>query len=552
MMKCKIDIPHGRLGTKQIVKWLVRALKGFSLQAGLNVLAGLASVALSLASVYAMQQAIDIAAGSREGNLYKAVALMALLILMDFAVNISRVWIRNILGVRAQNRMQLALLHRLLLAEWRGKESHHSGDVINRLESDVQTVVTFLAETLPNTLATLLLFLGAFFYLMQMDLLLALTTVAILPLFLLLSRIYIAQMRRLTRHVRNSDSEVQSLLQESVQHRMLIKSLEAVPSIIERLGLSQSTLRSHVKRRTRFSVFSNTVVNLGFATGYLVAFLWGAIRLSLGTLTFGGMTAFLQLVFRIQGPARDLAKLAPAFVAVFTAAERLMELEEIPAEQQGEPRPISPPCGIRFSNVSYAYDDGEKNVIDGLTCDFPPATCTAILGETGVGKTTLVRLILALLSPKHGKVEIYNEDASMPVAPRLRCNLVYVPQGNTLLSGTIRSNLQLARPDASETQMADALRAACADFVFNLPSGLDTPLGEGGSGLSEGQAQRIAIARALLRPGNIMLLDEATSALDPETEQALLGNILSNTTKTIIFITHRPSVISYCHQTLRL
>ena len=286
--------------------------------------------------------------------------------------------------------------------------------------------------------------------------------------------------------------------------------------------------------------------------GYLIAFLWSAIRLSEKTLTFGGMTAFLQLVNKIQGPARNLTKLVPAFVSVFTAAERLMELEENPLEEQGEPILVKAPCGVRFTDVSYAYDEKEGKVIDHLSFDFKPGSCTAILGETGSGKTTLVRMILALLRPQEGKVEIYNAKESKTLSPRMRCNFVYVPQGNTLMSGTIRDNLRLGKLNASEERMREALHKSCADFVFDLPEGLDTVCTEAGGGLSEGQAQRIAIARALLRNRAILLFDEATSALDPDTERQLLKNILASHDRTIIFITHRPAVVDYCDQTLRV
>lgn len=541
-----------RYPVRRIVGYLWQALRGNRMQASLNALTGVTAVALSLSSVWAMQRAIDIAAGVRTGNIYTAVGLMAALIVCELSLSVARVWIRNILGIRAQNRMQQQMLDRLLRSEWHGKEKYHSGDIINRLETDVVAVVTFVTETLPNTLSVLLMFAGAFFYLFRMDATLAFITVAILPLFILLSRIYIFQMRKFTRRVRHSDSRVQSILQESVQNRMLIKTLEADTTVMGRLGNSQRTLRSHVKRRTAFSVFSNVMLNMGFAIGYLLAFLWGALRLSEGTITFGGMTAFLQLVFRIQNPARDLTKLAPVFVSVFTAAERLMELEEMPTEQQGDSIVLASPCGVRLDDVSFTYSDGTMPVIRHLSFDFRPSTCTAVLGKTGVGKTTLVRLVLALLSPTEGSVNIYNQNGSQPVSPQLRCNFVYVPQGNTLLSGTIRENLLLGNPHANGKQLHDALAMACADFVFDLPDGIDTRLSENGGGLSEGQAQRIAIARALLRNRSVMLLDEATSALDPHTERQLLKNILSIKKKTVIFITHRLSVVDYSDATLNL
>lgn len=567
-------VPKFKYNVKTLLIWLWQAWRGNQLQAVLNASVGLLSVGVSLAQVWAVKHAIDVASHAVEGDIYWAVGLMGCLILADFALNISSIWIRNLLGIKAQNRMQQRMLDRILRSEWHGREKMHSGDVLNRLETDVSNVVNFLTETIPNTLSVLAMFLGAFFYLFSMDKLLSVVIVIMIPIFLAFSKIYVGKMRQLTRQVRDSDSKVQSVLQETIQHRMLIKTLEKDDAMVDKLENTQKELRGHVVKRTMFSVFSNLVVNFGFALGYLIAFLWAAIRMSAGTLSFGGMTAFLQLVNKIQVPARNLTKLVPAFVGVFTAAERLMELEEDPLEEQGEPIEVASPCGIRLTDVSFRYEENlPKNgvaqngdtrngaasskktrpyVINHLNFDFRPGSCTAILGETGAGKTTLVRLILALLHPVEGKVEIYHKEESQELSSRHRCNFVYVPQGNTLMSGSIRDNLRLGKIDATDEEMILALHKSCADFVMELPQGLDTICSEQGGGLSEGQAQRIAIARSLLRNRSIMLFDEATSALDPETERQLLQNILSSHDKTIIFITHRPAVVEYCDQVLRI
>ncbi len=551
-IKRLLKVPPSQYGAKTILRWLWRAWRGNRLQATLNALIGLASVGVSLWQVWAVQRAIDVASGARQGSIYGAVALMGALILCDFGLNIASTWVRNILGVKAQNRMQQRMLDRILRSEWHGKEHRHSGDVLNRLEFDVSNVVGFLTETIPSTLSVVAMFVGAFCYLLSMDVVLALVTVAIIPVFIAFSKIYVGQMRRLTREVRSSDSKVQSVLQETIQRRVLIKTLEADGAMVGRLEDTQCELRRRVVKRTAFSVFSNLVLNFGFALGYLVAFLWAAVRMSEKTLTFGGMTAFLQLVNRIQSPARSLTKLVPSFVSVFTAAERLMELEDNPLEEQGDPILLPKPCGVRLEGVGYAYDEANGSVITNLNFDFRPGSCTAVLGETGAGKTTLIRLVLALLRPQQGRLVVYGGDEHHELSPRLRCNFVYVPQGNTLMSGTIRDNLRLGKPDASDEEMAEALNTSCADFVMQLPDGLDTVCSEAGGGLSEGQAQRIAIARALLRDRAVMLFDEATSALDPETERQLLHNILAAHDKTVIFVTHRPAVVDYCDQTLRI
>ena len=285
------------------------------------------------------------------------------------------------------------------------------------------------------------------------------------------------------------------------------------------------------------------------------------------------MTAFLQLVGKVQRPALDLSRLLPSFINALTAVERLMELEELPAETTGESEFFETTPDLQLKDITFSYSPGDRPILNHFSCNFPAGSCTAVLGETGAGKTTLIRLLLALTTPQEGDITLIGKrflgpasnhnsssvNAALPqlstlkVSPQTRANFVYVPQGNTLFSGTIRDNLLMGNPHATETQMLQSLRTACADFVFSLPQSIDTSLNEQGGGLSEGQAQRIAIARALLRPGHILLLDEATSALDPETERQLIKNLRRDCTgKTFIFITHHPAVAESCEASIRL
>ncbi len=539
---------------KEEIKWLWNAWKGNRLQAFINASLGLIDVAIQMAQVWAVKHAIDVASHDVEGSVVWAVMIMAGLIGCSYAESIAGIWVKNLLGVKAQNRMQQKMLSRLLRSEWEGKGQMHSGDVINRLETDVQQVVGFLTETLPSTLSVLTLFCCAFAYLASMDWKLACIIVVLLPFFILASKLYMRKMRRLNREVRDTDSEVQSILQETVQNRMLIKTQEKENAMVDKLERTHSKLRKNVIQRTKFSVISRLTLNLGFSITYIVAFLWSALRLSAGTLSFGGMTAFLQLVSKVQQPARSLTRLVPQFVMVFTATERLMQLEKNPLEEQGEPRKLQGKLGIKAENISFAYKDDEQQrmVIENLSFDFKPATCNVILGETGSGKTTLLRLILALVHPTEGSVRIYNDETEEDLSPLHRTNIVFVPQGNTLMSGTIRDNLLLGRMDATDEDMKNALNTACADFVFELPDGIDSVISEDGIGLSEGQAQRIAIARALLKEGAIMVFDEATSALDGDTEEQLLKNVLSEEQRTVIFVTHRKAVCKYSENILNL
>lgn len=540
--------------TKQILRWLWNILRFHKVQVCLNTLLFCLTVGLDFTFIWQTKRTIDIATHSITGDIRWAAVALAGILISQLAVSFASRWTRAILGVKAQNMMQKDCFDRLLHSEWKERNQRHSGDILNRLERDVRDVVTTVTETVPSIVAVCFRLLGAFCFLYSMDAGLACVTIIIIPFFMLLSNAYIRKMRTLTREVRQTDSRIQSLLQESIQHQMIIQTLEQQDTVVGRLSGIQRHLHRQVKRRTRFSSVSATMMGAGFMTCYLVAFLWGANRLYEGTITYGMMIAFIQLVGQVQGPFRDMTRFIPVLINTFTAGERLMQLEEIPLEKDSNDGHIeSHAPGIRFDNVTYSYVAGGKDVLKGFSFDFPPQSHTAIIGETGTGKTTLIRLMLSLIHPTEGEVVIYDNNNVVPCSATTRSHFTYVPQGNTLFSGTIRDNLLYGNPEATEEEMNDALKKACAHFVFSLPDGLDTKCNEQGVGLSEGQAQRIAIARALLRPSGILLLDEATSSLDCQTEKELWQNITSHCKDmTLIFITHRDSIITPETRTLKL
>lgn len=537
----------------RLLLWIWKASRGVRGRILLCTLIGCISVACSLLFVLFSKNAIDIATGVREGQLLHYGIAMGVLILFEIVLHAVDNWIANRLDVEMRNTFRTRFFGLLLQSEWQGKERYHSGDVLNRMVQDLGAVVSVITTTIPFAVITVIQLVASFCFLYSMDRTLAIVLVLILPFFSLLSRIYITRMRRMTKAVRESESRIHSVMQESLQHKTIVKTLEQSGGMMQRLAGWQERLLGEVIQRTRFSVLSRGLVSMGFSAGYLTAFLWGVFSIQGGVITFGVMTAFLQLVGRIQRPLADLARMIPTLVSALTSAERLMELEELPMEPTGEAVRMVGKAGVRLSDVSFQYDDGEEEVITHLTEDFPPGSLTAILGETGAGKTTLVRLILALVRPTAGRVTLYDGMREVEVSPQTRGNLVYVPQGNTLFSGTIRDNLLLGRPDATDEELWKVLRIACAEFVLSLPEGLDTACGEQGGGLSEGQAQRIAIARSLLRPGSVLLLDEATSALDPETERRMLERLTdARDGRTVIFVTHRTAVLEYCERVLRV
>lgn len=571
-----------------LLRWLWRTSRPYRLQALVNLTLGILTVLCDLAFVWATKLTVDVATSARaDVSLSTTWLLLFGVVALQLMLGVMSKWVRALLGVRAQNRMQQGLYTRLSQCRWREMKAYHSGALVNRLERDVADIVTFITETLPSLCSTCLQLLGAFLLLLSMQPMLALSILLLLPLFLLLSRLYVGRMRSLTRRLRSQESRIQSYLQETLQHIVLLKTLIPEREGTARLQRLHTELQHTALHRARYSTLSATLLNLGFALGYLLTFIWGTRCLAAGTITYGAMLAFIQLVGQIQGPVRTLTKYIPTFISAATAASRLQEIELIPLEERsrtyqgksqggfqgkllfdvGAGHQASAGVGLRLSHVSYSYSPSSRLVLQDFSAHFPPGSITAVTGTTGTGKTTLLRTLLALVTPTSGRATLYmrqseqsiptvsqrESESERPLSPDTRRFFAYVPQGNTLLSGTLRSNLLLAAPHATTEQLCQALRLAEAHFVFQLPEGLDTPCGEMGDGLSEGQAQRVCIARALLSPAPVLLLDEATSALDETTERLLLSNLTHSLQgRTIIFITHRPEALKYCTAVIRL
>jgi ABC-type bacteriocin/lantibiotic exporter with double-glycine peptidase domain len=537
-----------------VIGWMFGNSRGFRSRIVIASLIGVLYIAIGLSFVWVSKLAIDSATGDASYSLWKMGALLALLMLTSFILSAIQIWLKDVSVVEFQNQLRAHFMSRLLYEPWKGRERMHTGDMLNRLEQDVKDLVTLYIDTVPTAFITIVQFVASFLFLLFLDSKLALAILLIMPFFIVISKVYFFKMRRLNKETRSNDSRIQSLIQETMQHRMVAKALCLEGITLKRLFLSQDSLLSQTKTKTRFSAFSRIMVMLGFSTGYIVTFLWGTHQLQMGIITFGVMTAFLQLVGQVQRPVFEMARIVPTVITAFTAAERLMELQDAPQEEKVGTRQLNKgDVGIRLENISFSYEEGSRNIYDNYSYDFKPGSFTVIEGETGSGKTTMVRLILALLQPNHGSAFLYGDGWQQSASSQTRPYFSYIPQGNTLFSGTIRENLLLVNPNATESEMREALHVAAADFVLSLPKGLDSLCGELGSGLSEGQAQRIAIARSLLSTAPVFLIDEATSALDEETEKIFLERFAAFRKKrTVIFITHRKSVFSICDDVLSM
>lgn len=527
-------------------KSCIKALYGFYRVARgrmlVCVLIGLIGVVASLAFVAVCKNLVDIATGALDKPIMPFVVAMIGIMLLQLFSHVACDYLEGLNSIKTQIKTRRSLYAHVLESQWDGREVYHSGDAINRLEQDVSMVVEFCCSRLPSILVTLFQLLAASVYLLMMApnllwILLVLMIVAVLG-----SRLFFNTLRSLTNAIRAKDSAIQAHLQETLQNRIVVLTITGAKRMVERLGWLQKDLYGDTVKRLNYGAIARSFMSLGFASGYAVTFLWGVFGIRNGVVTFGMMTAFLQLVGQVQRPVASLAKVVPNFIRTISSVERLMDLQDLPLEKVTDSRYIAEVPEIEVRQLVFSYPDQQKKVLDGFSTCFPAGKLTAIVGETGAGKSTLTRLLLALLKPKSGEILI----GGVPADVNLRCNFMYVPQGNSLFSGTIRENLLMAKPDATEDEMKEVLHRAVADFVFALPQGIETSCSERGGGLSEGQAQRIAIARGLLHEGNILILDEATSAVDAETERQLLRNLKQHYhgKKTILFISHREAVVA--------
>ncbi len=523
---------------KETIIWMIRTTRGLRLPITLSVIAGVLSVLLSILFVWSSKSLVDIATGSVEGELNNYIYIIVGSMFMQLVLFNLSARLDSVNSVRLSNRLRENIFNKIMIKVADDNRDLHSGNIINRLIEDVRLVADSLTIQLPKIFVSVAQLIAAFVFLLTLEPILALCIVLIMPMALLLSSYFVKRMRTLSSNIREADGELHSFMQENLQHSVMIRSLEYTPTMSNNLrGKFFDIMKLNVKR-INFTFSINSLVQAGFITGYLTAFIWGVTGIHSGALTFGMMTAFLQLVSQIQRPIAEMGSKIQAVTKSLASVDRLDQISAVETENIGEPVALSGEVSVIFDNVTFAYNDAGRKVLDNFSFNFEACSRTALVGETGAGKSTMIKLMLALIKPQSGRVVLTNGETTIEVSPSTRCNFVYVPQGNSLMSGTIRENLLMGNPNATDSELAKVLKSAIAEFVYDLPNGIDTMCGEKGVGLSEGQAQRIAIARGLLRSGAVILLDEPTSALDSDTEKELLIS-LSNQQRTIIMVTHR-------------
>ena len=539
------------------IVWIWRNMAGIRWNTLVRIVVGITQVMLGLIMIWLSKQFIDVTI--RTGTTDDIIRMVAMLL----ATVVAGILLRQLFyymttkaATYQSNTIRLRVFSSLFRRQM-FEDQLHSGDVTSRLSKDIDTVANVTTTLLPQFTVTGVQLTGAFLLMYSMDSRLAIVLLFITPLVVGFGKMFAHKLRDMTLEIRQQESFIQMQVQEGMEHNAVLRSLGSEQWVTDRLSGQQDQLMGRVLRRTRFTVVSRLLLGLTFSLGYLFAFVWGGLQLRSGVITFGVMTSFLQLVGQIQHPILSLLNMLPHFFYASASIDRLEELEQSashPSPLTSHHSPLTSDLGLSLRDVSFSYATGDRPVVHHFSHDFQPGSKTAIMGATGIGKTTLFRLMLDFIQPNSGEIALFDANGQQQaVSEATRQHFVFVPQGNTLMSGTVRYNLQLARPEATDEELRQVLHVAMANFVYQLPDGIDTLLGERGIGLSEGQAQRIAIARGLLRPGSILLLDEISSSLDSDTEQELFRRLFDFCKdKTMIFITPRPAVSDLCSDIIRL
>lgn len=538
------------------LRWLWQYIRRYRATVAIHILLGVLGILMSLGSSVASKHLIDAVTGYQSGAIGLAASLMVGMQLGNIAMRSISSRVGAVINIRVQNEMQAEVYRRILATDWESVERFRSGDLLSRLNTDAGAVASGVTSFIPSLISSSVQFIGAFGIIAYYDPTMAAIALLGVPVSVLASRVLIRRMRAYNREMKGIYSDLMSFHEDSFQNITSIKAFGITGLFDWKMdGLLHAYRRSYLQYN-RFSVKTTALMSLMGLAVSAGCFGWGVYRLWAGAISYGSMTMFLQLASSLGAAFSTLIGLAPTAISISTSAGRVMAVVELPAED------AAPTDGflregafsLDLTGVRFAYRGGDT-VLRDVNMSARPGDLIALTGPSGEGKTTLLRILLGLVRPSQGEAALTGESGRRyPVSAATRGAFGYVPQGNSIFAGTIADNLRLTRPDATDVELETVLRAACAyDFVKELPGGLQYVVGGRGKGLSEGQAQRIAVARALLRGAPILLLDEATSALDEDTEERMLHNLMEGGwVRTCILVTHRPGSRRFCTRGYRV
>lgn len=519
---------------------------------------GIFSTTLGLVSSVASKYIIDIITGHDTSRLWLMIAVMvgSTVFSLVFGSLISRITAK--LNIAINNDIQADIFDKIVDADWLALNDYPSGDILNRFNGDIGTVSSNAISWLPTIIIAIYNFVATFFVILYYDWIMALFALGTAPFMLLMSRFVLKKQREYNKKMREMSSDMMSFEVDTFYNFDTIKSFGVAPHYSKKLRWWQGRFRDISLKYNMFSIKTNVLMSVVGTLVQFAAFGYCLFRLWTGGITYGTMTLFLQQRSKLSSAFSSVVSIIPSFLNSSVSAHRIRELVQLPREvhipeSSRMDKFVGQGFTVRMKDTNFSYKAGTR-VITNSAFEANPGEIVALVGPSGEGKTTMIRLILGLIHPQEGEVLLEAGGETVNMNTETRHLFAYVPQGNTILSGTIAENMRVVKEDATDEEIVEALKIACAwDFVQKLPGGIDTPVGERGRGLSEGQAQRIAIARAVLRDAPILLLDEATSALDVTTERTVLRNIVQrHPNKTCIVTTHRPSVLNLCQRVYRV
>lgn len=543
-------------------KWMYQYAKRYKEAILFYIILGVLGTAMSLGGSVASKYLIDAVTGVDKRNIGYIVFLIIAMAILGVIIKAVSSRITAKISVKVNNEIQREVYDKIMTTDWLSMTKFHSGDLLNRLNSDVGTVSNSVLGWVPSLITKLAQFLGALAIILYYDPTMAALALLSAPVMLIFSKMLMTKMRFYNKRTREVSSEVMAFNEESFQNIQSIKSFDLIGLFNKRLINMQDKYKDVYMDYNKFSIYTSSFMSVvGMMVSYS-CFGWGVYRLWSGAITYGTMTLFLQLSGSLTSTFSALVGLVPSAISATTSAGRLMAFFDLPHEekiddekvQAVEKGSLDKGLSVKLEDVMYNYDEN-KVVFEDACVEANPGEIVALVGPSGEGKTTMVRLLLGLIKKKKGKAVVRDAfDVECNISANTRRFFAYVPQGNTIFSGTIGDNMRMVKENATEEEIVQALKAACAwDFVKQLPDGLESKVGERGGGFSEGQAQRLSIARALLRRSPILLLDEATSALDVYTEREVLRNIMDmGYARTCIVTTHRPSVLSMCDRVYKI
>lgn len=543
-------------------KWMYTYAKKYKFQIVFYIFLGVLTTVMGLASSVGSKYLIDAVTGQDSGN----IALIALFIvamgLFSIGINAITTMISARINIKVNNEIQAEVFDKILVADWISMKEFHSGDLLNRLNGDVNTVASSILSWIPSLITRSAQFFGILAIILYYDPTMAVIALGSAPVMLIVSKTLMKKMRDYNKRMRQVSSDVMSFNEESFQNIQSIKAFDLVGLFSKRLRDVQQNYKDVFLDYNKFSVYTSSFMSVvGMFVAY-ACFGWGVYRLWTGHITFGTMTLFVQLSGQLSSSFKSIVSLVPSAISATTSAGRIMEFFKIKDESDLEDDKAKliqnntqgKGLSVVLDDVEFSYNEN-KTVFQHADIVANPGEIVALVGPSGEGKTTMIRLLLGLINTKSGNASIRDiNGVSCKISSATRRFFAYVPQGNTIFSGTIAENMRMVKQDATDAEIVEALKAACAyDFVNRLPDGINSKVGERGSGFSEGQAQRLSIARALIRKSPILLLDEATSALDVFTERQVLRNIMNmGYARTCIVTTHRPSVLTMCDKVYKI